>query len=143
MLLPITLSLAAALVVINLWLAMRVAQVRLKEKTMIGDGGHALLTARMRAHANFIEYVPLILILVGLIEAGGGNARGLWAVAAVTVVARILHPLGMDRQTSNPLRGGAFLATALVLVALAIWAAVLAAGAPPSFELGIAGTGRA
>ena len=143
MLLPITLSFAAALVIVNFWLAIRVGQVRMKEKLMVGDGGNPLLTARMRAQANFTEYVPFILILTGLIEAGGGNSRGLWAAAIITVVARILHPLGMDRPAPNALRNGGFLGTVLVLLALAIWAAFLAAGAPPSVELGISGAGRA
>jgi hypothetical protein len=137
MILPVTLSLAAALAVISLWLGVRVGQVRMKEKVITGDGGNALLIARMRAQSNFVEYVPFILILVGLIEASGGNPTILWAAAAVTIVGRLLHPLGMDKTTPNALRGGGFLATALVLLGLAIWAVFIAAGAPPSVELGI------
>jgi uncharacterized membrane protein YecN with MAPEG domain len=60
-----------------------------------GDGGHAALFRRIRAHANFAEYVPMILVLVGLLEAGGADRFTVHALLLVLVVARIIHPIGM------------------------------------------------
>ena len=49
MLLPITLTFAAALTLLNLWLSIRVGKARMGSKVVIGDGGDPLLITRMRA----------------------------------------------------------------------------------------------
>ena len=68
MILQTTLSLAAAAAAINLWLFIRISQLRFGRKIVHGDGGEPLLARRMRAHANFAENLPLVLILVAAIE---------------------------------------------------------------------------
>ena len=66
--LPVTLVTAGGAAIINFWLAMRVGAARRATGVSIGDGGDLRLIARMRAQANFVEYAPFILILIGLIE---------------------------------------------------------------------------
>ena len=68
MVLTVTLAAAAAAAIVNLWLSIRVGQVRHQAGVSIGDGGNELLVRRMRAHANFIENAPLVLILIACIE---------------------------------------------------------------------------
>ena len=128
MLLPITLTIAAAAAIIDLWLAFRIVPTRLKDKVLHGDAGDQRLAIRMRAQANFVEYAPFVLILLGLIELGGGSPFWLWLAGASFVVARVLHAIGMDRTTSNPWRAGGALVTWSVLALLAGWALVLAYG---------------
>ncbi len=65
MILPITLTMAAAAVFIHVWLAMRCSRIRMRDGVSVGDGGSPLLLTRMRAHANFTENTPLFLILLG------------------------------------------------------------------------------
>ena len=96
MILPITLTAAGAAALINLWLAIRVGQVRTKEKVMIGDGGNENVIRRMRAHANFTEFTPFILILIAAIELATGTSTWLWAVSSLYLVGRLLHAFGMD-----------------------------------------------
>ena len=96
MILPITLTAAGAAALINLWLAIRVGQVRTKEKVMIGDGGNENVIRRMRAHANFTEFTPFVLILIGAIELATGTSTWLWAVSSLYLVGRLLHAFGMD-----------------------------------------------
>src|SRR5690606_14670185 len=96
MILPITLTITGAAALLNVWLGWRCGQVRTREKILIGDGGNPLLIARMRAHANFVEYTPIVLILIGLIELAEGTSPWLWAVGVVYVLARICHAFGMD-----------------------------------------------
>jgi uncharacterized protein len=96
MILPITLTAAGAAALINLWLAIRVGQVRTREKVMIGDGGNENVIRRMRAHANFTEFTPFILILIGAIELATGTSTWLWAVSSLYLVGRLLHAFGMD-----------------------------------------------
>lgn len=64
----VTLATAASLAVINLWLALRIVRVRLKDDILIGDGENDVLAGKMRAHANLVEYAPFVLILMGLIN---------------------------------------------------------------------------
>jgi uncharacterized membrane protein YecN with MAPEG domain len=120
--LPITLTIAAAAALLNVWLAVRVGRLRVAHKVMIGDGGVPALIARMRAHANFVEYAPLFVILLGLIELAHGSAIWLWLVAILFVAARVLHAFGMDRPAPNPLRFAGMLGTMLPLLALAGYA---------------------
>jgi uncharacterized protein len=94
--LPVSLMLAGGLALIALWLAARVGQVRTAEKVSIGDGGSDRLIRRMRAHANFAENAPLLLVLFALVEFAAGTSTWLWVAAALLLVARVLHAIGMD-----------------------------------------------
>jgi len=116
-----TLMIAVALAVVNLWLSIRTGQARTAAKVSIGDGDHPMLKARMRAHANFIEYVPMALILMALIEGNGGNPNLLWIFGIALVIGRILHPFGMERPSPNPFRITGILLTYVVTVALIVW----------------------
>lgn len=121
--LPITLTTAAAAALLNVWLAMRVGQVRGQHKVSIGDGGNDAVIARMRAHANFVEYTPIVLILFALIELAHGSAMWLWVVAVVYLIGRVLHALGMDGLKSGRAIGTA--TTLLIMAGLAVFAVVL------------------
>ena len=120
-----SLIIAVALAVVNLWLSIRTGQARQAAKVSVGDGENPLLRARMRAHANFIEYVPMALILMALIESKGGNENLLWLLGIALVIGRLLHPFGMERPSPNPFRITGILLTYLVTVALIVWGIIL------------------
>ncbi len=126
LILPVTLSAAAACALINLWLAWRIGRIRRAERISIGDGGNERLTARMRAHLNFAEFAPIVLILLALTEAARGTSIALWAAAALFVVARIAHPIGMDGLI--PARAFGIIATFGVTAGLAVYAIVILVG---------------
>ena len=94
--LPISLTIAAGAALINLWLSMRVGRVRTSEKVSIGDGGNERLIRRMRAHSNFVENTPFVLILIVLVEFAHGPSPWLWGAGVLYLVARILNAFGMD-----------------------------------------------
>lgn len=129
---PISLTMAGLAALINIWLGIRIGEVRRAEKISIGDGGNEKLIARMRAQANFIENVPLVLILVVLIEmAVGGTIDGvahspvwLWIVAGLFMVGRVAHALGMDGTFKQGRMAGTVLAL-LTLAGLGIYAIIL------------------
>ncbi|HEX8513043.1 MAG TPA: MAPEG family protein [Allosphingosinicella sp.] len=127
MILPITLTIAGAAALLNIWLARRVGQMRLAHKVSIGDGGNEALIARMRAHANFIEYTPFVLILILLIEMAEGSKLWLWIVGVVYIFARIAHGFGMDRPSGDrlKLRMIGIIVTGLILLGLALYAIAL------------------
>jgi uncharacterized protein len=126
MLLPITLTFAAACALLNLWLGIRCARFRIKEKILHGDAGHGLLARRMRAQANFIEYTPIVLILCALIELAIGASLWLWIAALLYVLARVAHAFGMDADNPTLWRGAGALLTWIIMVALAIMALMTA-----------------
>ena len=127
MILPITLTIAGAAALLNIWLARRVGQMRLTHKVSIGDGGNEALIARMRAQANFIEYTPFVLILILLIEMAEGSKLWLWIVGVVYILARIAHAFGMDRPAGDKLklRMIGIIVTGLILLGLALYAIAL------------------
>jgi uncharacterized membrane protein YecN with MAPEG domain len=120
MILPIALTTTGLSALVNMWLAVRCGQVRSKEKISIGDGGNDLLARRMRAHSNFAEFAPIVLILIGLLELGLGTSTWLWVVAMAFIVGRVLHGIGMDGQ--DRLRGIGIMITMLATVGLGLYA---------------------
>lgn len=122
MILPITLTTAGAAALINIWLAVRIGRVRRAAKVSVGDGGHDLLLRRMRAQANFAEYAPFVLILIGLIELARGSLTWLWLVSLAFLLARIAHGFGMDGGRFAKLRMVGIIATLLILLGLAAYA---------------------
>jgi uncharacterized protein len=123
MILPITLTAAGVAALINIWLALRCGQVRTKQKISVGDGGNDAMIRRMRAHANFVEFTPFVLILIAVVEMATGPSTWLWVVAGLYMVGRIAHGLGMDNDSKG--RGAGILVTMLVLLGLGGYAIVL------------------
>lgn len=89
-----------------------------------GDGGEDGLNRRIRAHGNFAEYVPVILLLAALIEAGGASSRTIHALLLPLLLARIVHPVGMIAPVASKqqivFRGVPMLVTWLVLLAASV-----------------------
>jgi uncharacterized protein len=121
MVLPVSLGSAGVLALVNLWLAYRCVRIRVNGPGGVGDLGIPKLEARMRAHANFVEYTPFVLILMVLLEYAGGSSAGLQTLGGVYVLGRILHAFGIERPKFMVQFIGALL-TWLVLLALAVWA---------------------
>lgn len=121
--LPVTLTVTAAAAILNFWLGMRIGNVRRAERISIGDGGNEKLSRRMRAQLNFAEYVPILLILIGLIELAQGTSPALWIVGAVLILGRVLHMFGMDGWMPGRIVGT--LVTMLLLLGLAGWAVAI------------------
>jgi len=129
--LPITLTIAGAAALLAVWLGLRVSLLRRRKHVSIGHGDDPALEARMRAHANFAEYVPLFLILLGLVEAAAGPSLWLWAASILFILARLAHPFGMERPAPNLLRVASIAITWAVLIGLAAYALAI-----PYFDSG-------
>ena len=121
--LPITLVAAGGAAIINFWLSMRVGNVRRAAKVSIGDGGDMALMSRMRAQANFIEYTPIVLVLIGAIELSQGTTTWLWAVTGLYLLGRVGHCIGMDGWM--PGRFGGTLISLFTMLGLGIYALVI------------------
>lgn len=128
MLLSVTLSSAAAAAILAIWLMIRVGQVRTSEKVSVGDGGNEKVIRRMRAHANFVESAPFVVLLIAAIELAEKGGAWLPYVAGVYFIGRILHGFGMEGGSLGWGRGVGTLITMLVLLGLAVVAVLIGMG---------------
>ncbi|MFN9377953.1 MAG: MAPEG family protein [Novosphingobium sp.] len=129
MLLPTTLSLAAAAAIINLWLSIRCGQVRGKAGISIGTDGNELLERRMRAQLNFVENTPWVLLLIAGIELAGKGGQWLAIVGGIYMLGRVAHGLGMDGAGAMAKgRMIGTLITMLTLLGLAVVAVLVVLG---------------
>ena len=126
--LPVTLAAAAAAAILNLWLSIRVGAVRQSQGISVGDGGSEPLQRRMRAHANFVENTPFVLILIAAIELSGRGNPWLAYVAAAYMLGRIAHAFGMDGGSKQVGRMIGTVITMLTLLGLAVVASLIGAG---------------
>ena len=123
MILPITLTVAGVAALINIWLMIRVGQVRTSEKISVGDGGNEKVIRRMRAHSNYIESAPFVLLLVGAIELSTFTSPiWLWIVSGLYLLGRVAHGVGMDDGKFGKGRMVGTIVTMLVLLGLGIYA---------------------
>ena len=128
--LPITAIYAGLLAIFALVLSARAGGYRGKAQVSIlyGDPINWELAQRVRAHQNFLEYVPIILILMGVSELNGAGATMLHSVGALLIVARIAHLVGLKHDNMAHIgrligAGGTALIT-LVLAIYTIWISV-------------------
>ena len=139
----ITALYAGILGLMSIVLALGAGSLRGKLKVSIGDGGHPELLLAMRRHGNFVEFVPLALILIGLLEMNGvgatalhalGNVHGrqapymaaIHALGAALVLARVCHATGLKADTlAGPTRAIGAVGTMLVVVVASVWAITL------------------
>jgi uncharacterized membrane protein YecN with MAPEG domain len=116
----------ALLALVYAALALQVVRLRRGNRVSFGDGENARLRCAIRVHANFIEYVPIIALLVAMLEMSGSSAIWVHVLMGALLVGRLLHPLGMYSkpgtwQFSVGRVGGMFL-TISVLIAAALFA---------------------
>jgi uncharacterized membrane protein YecN with MAPEG domain len=111
---------AALLGLILLALSVRVVAV-VRAKVGLGDGGNPDYVTVIRGQGNFIEYVPMIVILLGFAEAGGTSDGLVHTMGAALVLGRILHPIGLTTKDGiNPFRFSGTILTFGVLLVVSI-----------------------
>jgi uncharacterized membrane protein YecN with MAPEG domain len=80
-------------------LAALVVRQRAKAGISIGVGPVAgPLHRAIRAHANAIEYVPLVLVLLVVLDLAGANVILLHVVGGGLLLGRLLHGFGLSRS---------------------------------------------
>ncbi len=122
--LPITSITAALLALLLLALAIQTVRKRLALNAAFGDAEDPGLIAASRSHGNLAEHAPIVLIMLALVENAGANGGLLTAIAAMFVIGRIAHAVGLH-QPSAPgkaplLRQIGVIATWLVMLGLAV-----------------------
>ncbi len=126
MVLPVTLCLTSAAVLVNFWLGMRIGKLRHETGISVGDGGDEAIMRRMRAQSNFGEQTPLTLLLVAAVELAGQGGVWLAPAGAVFILGRIAHGIGMDGafKAGRPIGMLTAMLFQLVLIVVSVMAAM-------------------
>ena len=96
---------ALPLALLGLVLWFRVTKMRAKLKVSIGDAGNPDLHERIRQHGNFIEWAPMVLLLMVIAEGNGAGALWLHISGALLLAGRVIHPFGLKHSNAaHPLR---------------------------------------
>lgn len=124
----ISLLFASLHVLLMLALMVPISLHRRRQSIGLGDGGDPVLLRKIRVHANFVEHVPLALLVLALLELGGLPQSLLWLLGVALLLGRLLHAAGLSRRSGYSF--GRFWGTAItwgVLLAMALAGAWLSA----------------
>lgn len=117
----ITLISASFLGLLLIYLSYGVSKNRLRTKVSIGTGDDEQLLTASRAQANFVEYAPMGLILIGLLEYSRVSWYLVMGCAVALVVGRYMHGLTFGKfEGRNPFRFYGTLLTWLSILIAAI-----------------------
>jgi uncharacterized membrane protein YecN with MAPEG domain len=113
--------------ILALWLVfliLSVVRLRWKYRVGLGDGGEKELTRAIRIHGNFIETVPLLVVMMGMMEMWSILPIGaLHAFGAVLVLSRLLHWHGLTSSATTSF--GRTAGTVLVCLLLVVGAGAM------------------
>jgi len=128
--LPITAIYAGLLAIFALVLSARAGSYRARAGISIlyGNPVNWELAQRVRVQQNFLEYVPLVLILMAVSELNGASSTMLHSVGALLIIARIAHMVGLKHDNMahiGRLIGAA--GSALITLVMAVYTLWLAA----------------
>ena len=98
-------------------LSLRVVQMR-GTGISLGDGGNPAMLRRIRGHANFAEYVPLILIMMALLELRKFSIYVLHGLGITLLVSRLLH--GYALSFTEKFKFGRFWGALLTYIAMVV-----------------------
>ena len=122
----VTLLFAGILGLMAFAVALPAGRLRGKTGISVGDGGNQDLLVAMRRHGNFVEVVPIALVLMGLLEMNGVSTTAIFVFGTVLVVCRIAHAVGLKADDiQNIARGVGAGGSALLTVVMSVWAVVL------------------
>ena len=89
---------ASLLAILVIYLSLNVVSFRRVKKVGLGDDGDKAGQKAIRAHANAVEYIPILLILMGIYEINNGSDIMLHILGVVSLFARIIHAMGLSKS---------------------------------------------
>ena len=127
MTLPITLLYVSFFAIFALFLSFKAGSFRGKTGISVlhGEPANMELAEKVRRHQNFLEYVPLFLLVFAAVEINGGSSMFLYIVGDLMVLSRIAHMIGLKHDNMSHIgrligAGGTALIT-LVTAGYGLW----------------------
>ncbi|WP_321146476.1 MAPEG family protein, partial [Providencia alcalifaciens] len=105
-------------------LSLNVVKLRNQYRVSVGDGGFSELQTAIRVHGNAIEYIPISLILLLLMEMNGAKVWMIHVCGILLIASRMLHSYGLKNHDYSQRRMGmmgTYLALALMIIANAYY----------------------
>ncbi|HEQ1856843.1 TPA: MAPEG family protein [Providencia alcalifaciens] len=105
-------------------LSLNVVKLRNQYRVSVGDGGFSELQTAIRVHGNAIEYIPISLILLLLMEMNGAKVWMIHVCGIMLIASRLLHSYGLKNHDYSQRRMGmmgTYLAIALMVIANAYY----------------------
>ena len=128
MTLPVTALAAAICALLLIFMKFQVIGQRIRTETMFGAGEDAKMKMVRGTHANLAENAPIALILRALLEMTSAHHWTLTALAALFLVARVVHIYGMYQHHGSGsvrFRQAGVMGTTISIVAMALWVVYL------------------
>jgi uncharacterized membrane protein YecN with MAPEG domain len=92
---------AAVLGLLGAALTVNVIVNRVKSGVTAGDGGLPKLAQAIRAHCNFIEQTPLVLIVILVAEEAGARPLAINLLGVLLVISRLANAAALNRTLEN------------------------------------------
>lgn len=86
---------AGILALLIVWLSLNVIKTRRANKVILGDGGLPALQNAIRAQGNAIEYIPISLVLLVLLELSGVTYLLVHLAGIALIIGRVIHAKGL------------------------------------------------
>lgn len=126
--LPVVSAFAAGLLIVaQMALMLNVALTRRRVGASLGNAGQPELERAVRRHGNFAENAAIFIAALSLVEMLGAQRWFVIALAAVFILGRVSHAIGLSMErTVNVWRVAGALATVGAGVALGVRLVTLA-----------------
>ncbi|MDC9592975.1 MAPEG family protein [Xenorhabdus sp. IM139775] len=79
-------------------LSLNVVKLRTQYQVAYGDGGFYELQTAIRVHGNAVEYIPISMLLLVMMEMNGAPVWMLHICGLVLLAGRILHYFGLHHR---------------------------------------------
>ncbi|CAM3211721.1 MAPEG family protein [Vibrio neptunius] len=87
----ITALYASVLAMLMIWLSIEVIKQRRSAKVAYADGGVNALQVARSAQGNAMDYIPITLFLMAMVEYNGASPWMIHIAGVVFVIGRLLH----------------------------------------------------
>lgn len=98
---PITALYAGLFGIKLIVLSARISLGRMRYRVGIGSGGERRLERMIRVQGNFVEYIPVALLLLLLNELNHASAFFLHAIGIALLAGRLLHAVGLSQYAGR------------------------------------------
>lgn len=119
--LPVTTAVIGLFAILQIPMTVMVGFKRLQTGIQFMDGGDAALLRRMRAHGNYTETVPIVLLAMAASELSGLMPALLWAGGASLLIGRLLHAQTLVTKGWGNGRAAGMILTFLPMLGFGAW----------------------
>jgi hypothetical protein len=91
---------AGVLIITQMTLLLSVVGTRRRVRQSLGEAGDPALTRAVRRHGNFAENAAIFVVSLALLELLGASRVYVVAAAALFVIGRILHAIGLSQANT-------------------------------------------